>query len=217
MRLTVFTKMTLLLLFFGSFAIHQTATAQISKPPKTTLKGNDLFKDPDIVNIPYCDQVVSQLSKSLQLKADRSCQTQDACILCRERQSGQPLYMTMFFQPDPEACSSTCVRTMAVEDTERRTLPGGEVNVPPFQAEIIQSTCVNGGNTLDVYIVGNSINRELQKDAYTYLWTVDGNKAGHGNRVDCQCGSEAVVRITHKSSGKSISKLVKLRPCTTNE
>ncbi len=215
MRVKTVFRISVLIAFLGAFGLT-TLQAQ-TKPPKTTLKGAELYSDPDIKNTPYCDQIMPRITKDLQAKANSTCETQETCILCLERETRHPLYATVFLQPDPAVCSSAGVQTEAVVDSERRALQNTDRPNPPFQAEILQSTCVNGGNTLDVYILGNGINREYHKDAFTYLWTVDGNKAGHAGRIDCACGNVAEVRITKAATGESITKRAKLRPCKTNE
>ncbi len=215
MRVTTVFRISTLIVLLCAFGLS-TLDAQ-NKPTKTTLQGSELYKDPDIKNIPYCDQIIPRITKDLQRKANTSCETQETCILCLERESRHPLYSTVFLQPDPAICSSVGVSTQAVVDSERRTFSGGDRPTPPFQAEILQSVCINGGNTLDVYVLGNGINRNYKKDAFTFLWTVDGNKAGHAQRIDCACGNQAEVRITSAENGQSITKRVKLRPCMTNE
>lgn len=215
MRVKTVFRISVLIAFLGAFGL--TSLDAQNRPPKTTLKGAELYTDPDIKNTPYCDQIIPRITKDLQAKANSTCETQESCILCLERESRHPLYATVFLQPDPAVCSSVGVQTEAVYDTERRPDLGSTRPDGPFQAEILQSTCVNGGNTLDVYVLGNGINREYKKDSFTYLWTVDGNKAGHASRIDCACGKLAEVRITKAATGESITKRTKLRPCKTNE
>ncbi len=215
MRVKTLFRISVLIAFLGAFGLSS-LYAQ-NRPPKMTPKGNELYSDPDIKNTPYCDQIMPRLTKDLQAKANSTCETQETCVLCLERETRHPMYATIFLQPNPAECASAAVQTEAVYETDRRPLPGGGRPDAPFQAELIQSTCVNGGNTLDVYVLGNGINREYKKDSFTYLWTVDGNKAGHSGRIDCACGNIAEVRITKAATGESITKRTKLRPCTTNE
>lgn len=205
----ILNRLFLLLLLASTALIGQ---AQVGKP----MKGPSLKKAPDIVYIPYCSEAIPKLSSSLQQKANATCQTQQACILCREQSSGHPLYTTMFFQPDAAVCAASEVQVTSVEDAKAGKAPD-QTNPPPFLAEILQSTCINGGNTLEVYIVGKSADSQKRPDEYTYLWTVDGNKAGHASSVDCACGQEATVRITEARTGASVTKLVRLRPCTNRE
>ncbi len=218
MRFSMITAIASIMAFFLLFMVHSPALAQKAKSPKSIIDGMNVLKGKDMQEITYCDVVLPRVSAKLQAEANKTCQTQESCVLCRERQSNQRLYASMYIQPDPEICKSVYVGNTTADPTSEKARDIQPVDSgTAFQAEVKQSSCRDGSTNLEVVIIGNILASGTNAPTYNFLWSVDGNKAGHERLINCVCGNEATVRITDGKTGRSVTKLIRLQPCKTNE
>lgn len=208
------------LVFLVTFICCHTNLMAQSPPKKTTPKNTEMPDDKGMAEIGYCDELVTKSKKELQGVADKKCETQTVCLKCRERESGQAVYMMMFVEPNPSTCKVATYE--AQNDAQAAQKPKNiksAVSAQGFQAEIIQSTCTKNGTSLEVFIVGNDLAACAKggNEGYTFLWEVDGKKAGHDRRIECVCGKEVSVRITQGSTGTSVNKRLNMQPCSSDE
>lgn len=155
--------------------------------------------------VEFCDLILPKVHKELQAEADATCATQFSCVQCMDRTSKMELAATLVVQPVKSDCKPVTDVKIQPDAVSR-----GASNVPKpaprFRAEILQSPCFAGGTNLEVYIAGyGTCGRE-----FSYLWEVDGRKAGHLTSIACACGKEAKVRVTHLPSGESTTLVAKL-------
>ncbi len=214
MRFSVTTFIAGIMTAFLLFMIHAPVLAQKAKSPKSIIDGMNVLKGKDMQEITYCDVVLPRISAQLQAEANKTCQTQESCVLCRERESNQRLYASMYIQPDPEVCKSVYVGNTTTEPSSDNARDIQPVETGDgFQAEVKQSSCRDGSTNLEVAIIGNILTCGSKASTYNFLWSVDGKKAGHERLINCVCGNEATVRITDGSTGRSVTKKISLQPC----
>lgn len=164
--------------------------------------------DPDASS--FCDELLPRKYKALQDEANAQCKTIDICIECRDRNSGFLLYATLVVQPTDPKC-----KPLDKIGTEPDALHRGGTPTKParFKVDVIQSPCIKGGNNLQVFIPGwGTDSRE-----FSYLWEIDGVKAGHLPSLFCACGKQAKLRVTHSASGESVVVAFKLNECNDSE
>lgn len=214
MRFSMTLSASSLMAFFLLFIFHAPVLAQKAKSPKSIIDGMNVLKSKEMLEITYCDVILPRVSAKLQEEANKTCQTQESCVLCRERQSNQRLYASMYIQPDPEVCKSVYVGNTTAEPSSDNARDIQPVETgDAFQAEVKQSSCRDGSINLEVAIIGNILTCGSKATTFNFLWSVDGNKAGHERLINCVCGNEATVRITDGSTGRSVTKKISLQPC----
>ncbi len=207
-------RMVLLSLLAGqSVWIH----AQKPKAPATSMNDINTMVGMDLQELTFCDVLIPRVKSDLQAEANKKCETRETCILCKERNTNQPIYASMFIQPEPAACPSAYVgvsKSQLSASAQSNRPSGADV---PFQAEIRQSSCPNGNTSLEVVVMGNVLDCDANRATYTFQWTIDGNKGGHDRTVSCICGNEAEVRIIQPGTGHTVTRKIRLQPCKTNE
>ena len=154
-------------------------------------------------SVAYCDAKLPPEGKRLQELANETCTTQTACVACMDRASKIALAATLVVQPDKEGCKPAT--DIATEDAA--ISKGAQKQKPTsFHAQILQSPCIAGGTSLEVYIPGSGhASRE-----FSYLWELDGGKGGHQPKQTCICGKWAKVRVTRLATGESVTLSIKL-------
>jgi hypothetical protein len=151
----------------------------------------------------YCELLLPKLERELKDEANATCTTQSACVECLDKASRIALAATLVVQPDKEGCKPATDIT-----TDDAALSRGSQKQKPasFRAQILQSPCIAGGTSLEVYIPGyGHASRE-----FSYLWEIDGGKGGHLPKLTCICGKSARVRVTRLATGESVTLSMKL-------
>lgn len=117
------------------------------------------------------------------------------------------LSATLYVQPDKLDCKGvTDINYEADAEAASRGVAKPNPSAFRFRPKLIQSPCFAGGTNLEVLVPGYDLN----KREFSFLWEVDGRKAGHLNTVTCACGKEAKVRVTHLGTGESVNLIMKI-------
>lgn len=157
----------------------------------------------------YCDAVLPDIEKQLQSDADATCTTQTTCVECMDRTSKMTLSATLYVQPNKSVCKAV---TDIVTDADVASRGATKQAPKRFYAKLMQSPCFAGGTNLEVVVPGYDLN----KKQFSFMWEVDGKKAGHLTSVQCACGKEAKVRVTHLRTGESVNLTMKLNSTCAN-
>lgn len=139
-----------------------------------------------------------------------------SCVECVVRKTGFPIYATIAVHPNLAKCNSAVVGELQLETNAnpksvKKTNPNAT-----FFFDVLQSTCFAGGTTLQVFIP--DANLQGAQSEYSFLWEIDGKKAGHQSKIECCCGKEAIVRVTKIRTGETGKRILKLSTCkNTND
>lgn len=74
-----------------------------------------------------------------------------------------------------------------------------------FEYGITPKTCQVQGTAYQINI--------QHPEHYSYLWEVDGQALGHGQKTPCVCGSQVTVHVTRLKDGKRKQKLSPIPSC----
>ncbi|MCF8243526.1 MAG: hypothetical protein K9J37_16630 [Saprospiraceae bacterium] len=216
----IFSSVSVLAALFFCCSLNQVqAQAATKGKARTNAKAGAKVDAKVDANANYCDAVLPAIEKQLQADADATCTTQTTCVDCMDRTSKMTLAATLYVQPNKAACNSASdIVANSVTDIVANTdaLSRGASKQAPhrFVAKLMQSPCYAGGTNLEVVVPGY----DLRKKQFSFLWEVDGKKAGHLTSVQCACGKEAKVRVTHLLTGESVNLTMKLNStCSTNK
>ncbi len=160
--------------------------------------------------VEFCDIALPKLETTLKSEANATCNTQYACIECKDRASSLVIAATLVVQPEKADCKPAA--SIATQ-TSSLSRGGDMVQAPNFNASILQSPCFASGTNLEVYVAGyGTASRE-----FTYLWEMDGLKGGHLPSIQCASGKTASVRVTQLATGASKTLVVTLNSSVSGE
>jgi hypothetical protein len=200
------TKFFLAVILIAALSVPVFMHAQGKTPPNANTAVKNEPTTDRILKMNYCDEILPQTVKDLQSKADADCKTITTCVPCVERASNIEVYATVVIQPKEAQCKMVKgAMPYKVNPNEPK---------PVFYFDVLQSTCTREGVTLEVFMPGN----DIRPGEYTFLWEIDGNKAGHAQRQECVCGSKATVTVTQSSTGKrAVREIILPRACGSND
>jgi hypothetical protein len=193
---------TLATLFFCLTLVSGDLLAQTDKANKTN-------KTTATPKVPYCDEVLKREQDAIQKKADETCQTVTTCVDCTERKTSIRTCAYLIAQPRKGMKGNCAVAT--VDDSSKDDAKFDD-DTPSFRVDIIQYACPGKGVTLVAHMPAYSPDPKGQSQ-FSFLWEVDGKKAGHDNRVECACGKKATVRVTNLATNVAMTKTATITPC----
>lgn len=207
---------TFLAAFFAVVMLApNTVNAQKQQPKKTE---REVVKVPHS-KYPICSVAIGQTKKDLQKKANLKCETQKTCVPCKLKATGDLIYANLVVQPVSPKCKSE-IKLVDVEKLPtKKPAPQDYPDLPDFaNFEILQVLCKTGGTSLELYIPGADFeNPDFMSKSFSYMWEIDGRKAGHEPFVSCACGSSARVRVTEVATGRRVTKTITLKGCSKGE
>ena len=206
MKNVQFPKFALVLPLFLCFALMQNAFAQTKPRPRTqSAKASTTIAVADDKLPEFCDKVLPKIMETMQAAAEKNCATQTSCVLCTERNTKTPVYMTVYAQPNSPRCRKvTQIATVAKPPQQTLDMP----------IEVMQSICTREG----VSLMLSSPDVRFEVDKYTYSWEVDGKRAGNGTDLNCTCGQNVKVTVYEKGTKRSVTKSIRLNsPCKTSK
>ncbi|MCB0532267.1 MAG: hypothetical protein H6574_08215 [Lewinellaceae bacterium] len=148
---------------------------------------------------PYCDELLPKVLEQMQIEAESNCKTVSNCILCRDRKVDADLYITLFAQPNSQKCKRAVTDIAYKLEKKQR--------VPDFTFEVLQSTCIKSGVSLELSFP----DRNIETSKYSFAWEVDGKPAGTQMQVNCVCGKTASVTVTEKATRRKVVKTMRLQ------
>lgn len=163
-------------------------------------------KGQTLPSTPTCDKVLPTVKKEAQDEANQTCSTITTCTECIDKATKIKINAVQVIQPTCDGASTIdeVNSSQAVSYKKQR-----------FNYDILQSPCTKEGTSLEIYMPG--LNNRVDKNKYSYMWEVDGKKAGHEKAINCVCGNVVTVKVTELKSGFSISKKATLKRCNVSK
>lgn len=195
----------LVTLFF--LVLTGSANAQTTTPVAAPAKA------PAVVAVPYCDDLLPTVKKTLTATANGKCATQLTTCECIERKSGLKIQAHVNIQPVDAKC-----KPLTVVEPTFANLPASGPDAlpwvkPSWNPVVLQSNCTKSGTSLEVHLPGYDL-AKCDKGKFTFSWDVDGKSTGTGSKVECVCGKEVKVNIKEVATGTTSTQTIKLNACT---